>query len=604
MMKGERNRGEFTDISLPFSTSTPIKGACICIGGESSSSPLPSYLIFSLTSSKGEKIWFFLPIDLPDVVLCEITGRGRKEEYFKIESLIFICREETPEEIKSREAREKLWSEAPVVNPEFVKDGGRDSIPIPRNDPKLVDPSFAMIKCKDDSYSTESKYYDQSSNAQKMLKAEDYVSLSHLSIPFPSPSPMKGSYICVSKYDSSPSLLFTFTDCDGKKTFIKYKFTEPKNYYEWHFLPIDLANVVLCEIEGKGTWDMKNSRCFWIYSLVFLRGDDIPTSPALLTHVHVPFSSSKTPTSNLSLPSKPVKEIVIIGNDKDSAPKDTKQKKHKDKKKQNPKDGKPKYNPKNDSLTLTSESTLPSQCIIGSGGFGEVLLVQVDGIPFSCVLKKMFYYDADEKLVKYCRRDFKMQLELYNNPKCFNRITRPIYILDLMDSNMKGVYGFIMEFCLGGNVKDFARSWCSQGKYACYVRESTMGGTESDSTAVIHDHGDGNDGDEDDSDGREEELHSDSESYGSGDSDKNSDHSESSSSSSSRQSMRPVDLTLLDPLRICALCADIIQCVSDILKAKPDLIHRNIKPNNFLIRVDSTSKECTVVLDGIGSSYS
>ncbi|GKT27471.1 fidgetin-like protein 1, partial [Aduncisulcus paluster] len=326
MMKGEHYWGKFTEISLPFSTSTPIKGAYICIGEYTRFTYPPLYLIFSLTSSKGEKMvkkyefpelektsWFFLPIDLSDVVLCEITGKRRWKECFEIKSLIFISREETPEEITSREAREKLWSEAPVVNPEFVKEGdeesfGRDSIPIPRDDPKLVDPSFSMVKCKDDSKSKESKYYDQSSRAQKMLKGEGIVHLSHLSIPFPSPSPMKGAYICVDKNDSSPSLLFTFTDCDGKKTFKKYEFTRPKHWYEWLFLPIDLDNVVLCEIEGKRTWDMKNSRYFWIYSLVFLRGDDIPTSPPLLTHVPVPFSSSKTPTSTLSLPSKPVKE--------------------------------------------------------------------------------------------------------------------------------------------------------------------------------------------------------------------------------------------------------------------------------------------------------
>ncbi|GKT37142.1 hypothetical protein ADUPG1_009987 [Aduncisulcus paluster] len=81
--------------------------------------------------------------------------------------------------------------------------------------------------------------------------------------------PMKGAYIYVNDDYSSPFLLFTFTDCDGKKTFKKYEFTEPKHDYEWHFLPIDLDNVVLCEIEGKGRWDKKNCRDFYIYSLVF-----------------------------------------------------------------------------------------------------------------------------------------------------------------------------------------------------------------------------------------------------------------------------------------------------------------------------------------------
>ncbi|GKT33013.1 hypothetical protein ADUPG1_007041 [Aduncisulcus paluster] len=285
MMKGEHNDGQYTHISIPFSSSSPMKGAYICLYGDYWTSP-PSHLIFTLTSSKGDKTskkykfpkfedyhWYFLPVDLPDVVLCEITGKGRFKQYFGIESLVFI-RKETPEEIKACEAREKLWSEAPAVKPEFVKEGdgesqGRDSIPIPRDDPKLVDPSFSMVKCKDDSKSKESELYDRSSRAQEMLKGEDGVVLSHLSIPFPSPSPMKGVYICVDNLYSSPSLLFTFTDCDGKKTFKKYEFTQPEHYYEWHFLPIDLDNVVLCEIEGKGRWDEKNRRDFWIDSLMF-----------------------------------------------------------------------------------------------------------------------------------------------------------------------------------------------------------------------------------------------------------------------------------------------------------------------------------------------
>ncbi|GKT37080.1 hypothetical protein ADUPG1_009935 [Aduncisulcus paluster] len=285
MVKGEYNEGDFTHISIPFSSSSPMKGAYISLYGRSWASP-PSHLIFTLTSSKGEKTskkyefpefedyhWYFLPVDLPDVVLCEITGKGREERYFGIPSLVFI-REESYEEIKARKAREKQWSETPVVKAEFVKEGGYDSegrysIPIPRDDPKLVDPSFSMVKCKNDLYSKGSQYYDRSSDAQKMLKGKDGVCLSHLSIPFSSPCPMKGAYICVIKDISSPSLLFTFTDCDGKKINKKYEFTRPEHKYELHFLPIDLDNVVLCEIEGKGMWEKKNSRYFYIRSLVF-----------------------------------------------------------------------------------------------------------------------------------------------------------------------------------------------------------------------------------------------------------------------------------------------------------------------------------------------
>ncbi|GKT32528.1 hypothetical protein ADUPG1_006664, partial [Aduncisulcus paluster] len=1029
MMKGEEVSWEsfkFTDISLPFSTSAPIKGAYICIGGKYFCPP--SHLIFSLTSSKGEKMvkkyefpelendsWFFLPIDLSDVILCEIKGKGRKKESFRIYSLVFICREETPEEIKAHEAREKLWSESPVVKPEFVQEGDRDSIPIPRDDPKLVDPSFSMVKCKDDLVSKESKKYDQSLRAQRMLKGEDDVWLSHISIPFPSPSPMKGAYICVNKNASSPSLLFTLTDCDGKKTskkyeftvpedeyewhflpieldnivlceiegkgiwieknsrcfiilslvffreetpeerhiresieeqwskaptiksefmnsgdasaipiprgnaavnnpsfemvkgkndskskeseeydrsekaqemlrgegrvelshlFIpfpspspmkgayscvdnrhgspsllftftlsngkkiskKYEFTRPEHYYEWHFLPIDLDNVVLCEIEGKGMWKGKNSRCFEIFSLVFLKRHillgiveyiykgnfecipiprDDPTfiSPDFtainarkkteyksdyqdfddereiyvdtsdsaqaimkgefgrfqFSHISIPFKPSSTSikcayiclrfhqkfSTSLSLlftftssngnkisylykfdtesedcgwfelsiglpdvvscdikgdeekrenfdinslafyredtpdeeiarekqriylkelwlksppviPMSVTKEIVDSIDDtsiinpsfsdvtcknnvccKESEYYDQSSNAQKMLKGEGiafslshlsipfqsfnsikgayisvskylipallftftlfngkkiskkyeftedlhkseyyfflpielPKvvlceiqgEGKSKHGKgrrsfqmtslffikgeeipplpsdstkliKHDSFTLTSSATITPQCIIGHGGFGEVLLVEVEGIPIPCVLKKMLH-EADERVVNGCQKEFKMQRKLFNNPKCFNRIPRPLYILDLLDADMKGEYGFIMEYCAGGSVSAFARSWCDDGKYVSDI------------------------GDADDSEDSDSSCISDSDSkYNIG--------------------TTHFDPMTLNPVKVCSLCVGMIECLDDVFRAKKDLVHRDVKPDNFLVRVD------------------
>ncbi|GKT29859.1 hypothetical protein ADUPG1_014247, partial [Aduncisulcus paluster] len=529
MIKGEDCGNYFTHISIPFSPSTPIKGAYICLPSSSDDS-FPIHLIFTFTSSTGNvrsikyefpsfamERWYFLSVDLSDIVLCEIEGeskqRGEREKSFFPESLAFI-REETPEETLHRHRAEsqlsEMWFHAtPIMAkmlfyntpniPFFLAKGDRYTPPIPRDDPLVINPSFDLVRGKNDSRSKESKEYDISSNAQKMLKEHfSRLSLSHLSIPFSSPSPMKAVYICVGKkilrYEdwSSPSLLFSFTLSNGKKIPKKYEFTKPKHFDEWNFLHIDLSNVVLCEIQGKGTWEEKNSRSFQIKSLIFITGDDIPPLPS---------NSSK-----------------LI---------------------------------KHDSFTLTSSATITPQCIIGHGGFGEVLLVEVEGIPIPCVLKKMLR-KADEKVVKTCRKEFKVQRKLFNNPTCFNRIPRPLYILDLLVADLKGIYGFLMEFCIGGSVSSFAKKWCVVDK------------SESQ--------GDGKEGEEEECSSSEEDS---------------DDH-------------KYFDPMTLNPVKVSALCVGMIECLDDVFRAKKDLVHRDIKPDNFLVRVDPDSKKCTVVLSDLG----
>ncbi|GKT23499.1 hypothetical protein ADUPG1_012445, partial [Aduncisulcus paluster] len=140
----------FTHINIPFYEPSPVKGGYIrlfdCFGFPLTS----SHLIFTFSTTSKETVfkkfefpefeylyWCFLPVDLFDVTACEITGQGRcsskkigKEKldfHFQITSLVFISREETPEEIIFREAREKLWSKSAVVKPEFMKEGDEES---------------------------------------------------------------------------------------------------------------------------------------------------------------------------------------------------------------------------------------------------------------------------------------------------------------------------------------------------------------------------------------------------------------------------------------------------------------------------------------------
>ncbi|GKT34470.1 hypothetical protein ADUPG1_007820, partial [Aduncisulcus paluster] len=212
--------------------------------------------------------------------------------------------------------------------------------------------------------------------------------------------------------------------------------------------------------------------------------------------------------------------------------------------------------PKVESMTLTSASSITPLCTIGKGGFGEVQLVEVKDVHITCVLKKMLKV-ADEEVVKSCRKEFKVQLQLFTNPKCFNRIPRPLYILDLLDEDYKGVFGFLMEFCIGGSIIDFARSWCAEGKKVHSISRTVL-------------------------------------------EDKDSEYSGSDSDSDSDSSSTRIDPMTLDPLRVSALCVGMIECLSEVFKAKRSLAHRDIKPDNFLVRVEPKTIDCTIVLSDLG----
>ncbi|GKT14633.1 hypothetical protein ADUPG1_004049, partial [Aduncisulcus paluster] len=107
----------------------------------------------------------------------------------------------------------------------------------------------------------------------------------------------------------------------------------------------------------------------------------------------------------------------------------------------------------------------------------------------------------------------------------------------------EGAYGFCTEFCIGGNVREFSKSLCDVVGGKSYGYES-----DEDKLDTV---------------------------------------------------LEPMTL---DPLRVSALCVGMIECLSEVFKAKPSLVHRDIKPDNFLVHVDPKDGECTIVLSDLGLS--
>ncbi|GKT31015.1 hypothetical protein ADUPG1_005726, partial [Aduncisulcus paluster] len=92
--------------------------------------------------------------------------------------------------------------------------------------PNIKGAEFPTIKAIDGTKEEGDEEYDQSAEAQDMMKGVDNDGhFTHISIPFSSSSPMKGAYICL-RGDSSPilDLSFTLTSSKGEKTSKKYEF--------------------------------------------------------------------------------------------------------------------------------------------------------------------------------------------------------------------------------------------------------------------------------------------------------------------------------------------------------------------------------------------
>ncbi|GKT27657.1 hypothetical protein ADUPG1_013952 [Aduncisulcus paluster] len=213
-----------------------------------------------------------------------------------------------------------------------------------------------------------------------------------------------------------------------------------------------------------------------------------------------------------------------------------------------------------DPLSIGPSTRVEPLCILGCGSFGENLLVSVEGMRNPCVFKKMFKVGS-KSVTKRCRKEFKSLKRLYSESSCLHHIPEPISILNFLDERYDGIYGFVSEFCLGGNLRHFASKWC-----VAKVGSLSSSSPKSPLHRQVMDEED--------------------------------EYSESSDSADDLGTCG-LDGIRFDPLRVASVCVAIIECVADICDARPDYVHKAIKLENFLVRCGKHGS-CSLVLSDVG----
>ncbi|GKT29830.1 hypothetical protein ADUPG1_014226 [Aduncisulcus paluster] len=411
-----------------------------------------------------------------------------------------------------------------MIRAKFLMKGGRSTKTLGRFEKWKRSVKIHTSKMKVDLGDIESESLKRGLDLKSFLSGRRSITFHKLFFPFSTAQNLKCIHLCVNSLSTQPQCLrisfhlkngFTMSNIHriqrvaSNSSHSSHSSLVPQLEYEWFVLPVHISDIVSCEMECMCSW--KWEKWCHVEALRLVR-ETKKESERRERH-------EKKSQFYLSHRGK-FQHSNLIDEDGESSTVD--------------------ISTRIRSTTITSPRVLTPLCILGSGAFGEVLLVKMEGMETPCVLKKMLKI-GEKTVLRSCKKEFRAQLRLFMHPQCFSRIPRPLCILNCMNANLEGVFGFMMEYCAGGSVRSFARSWA--------VVEPTAQGCQ--------------------------------------------DTSESEISHSTVRSF--------DSLKIASLCVAMIECLDDVFRAQPDsLVHRDIKPENFLVRVDPATSKCTVVLGDLG----